>query len=336
MLRWSWRLAVTLSFVLCIATLALWLRSYANPQFFTRLYHADRYTILNGAGTISLHAPPRSARDPDIRARAELIVSRIHNDQLHWKGWDTDVLAPPELDIEYPVPIYRSYLYDAQTKFASADLSRPLLAALEDPNRVAAAHYLLLAKPGPYWEFLRSEPIPGHTMGKCSCGEIDDKFSREEADHHFHDPWAKVNFGGLTLIFNRWKNPESDMSWTFSSLGMWIHDVLGDPEPASATAVRDRWHSQLDISVVTIHHRNAAAITSLLPLMALVRFIRRKLHRRRIARLNLCHHCFYDLTANISGICPECGNPIEGGKRGSGAKGGHKPFPSEKDTLATK
>ena len=32
--------------------------------------------------------------------------------------------------------------------------------------------------------------------------------------------------------------------------------------------------------------------------------------RRRRSRLNLCPQCSYDLTANTSGTCPECGSPI--------------------------
>ena len=35
--------------------------------------------------------------------------------------------------------------------------------------------------------------------------------------------------------------------------------------------------------------------------------------RRRLA--NQCTHCEYDLSGNVSGVCPECGTPIRGRSR---------------------
>lgn len=36
----------------------------------------------------------------------------------------------------------------------------------------------------------------------------------------------------------------------------------------------------------------------------------RRLDRSTAGRMNLCHRCHYDLTANVSGVCPECGTPV--------------------------
>jgi len=38
---------------------------------------------------------------------------------------------------------------------------------------------------------------------------------------------------------------------------------------------------------------------------------RRNAERRRRLRLGLCITCEYDLTGNVSGVCPECGTKIE-------------------------
>ena len=35
-------------------------------------------------------------------------------------------------------------------------------------------------------------------------------------------------------------------------------------------------------------------------------------HRQAGPRPGTCHGCSYDLTGNVSGICPECGRPIDG------------------------
>ena len=40
-----------------------------------------------------------------------------------------------------------------------------------------------------------------------------------------------------------------------------------------------------------------------------IAFIRGPLRRYRRRRKGLCLKCGYDLTGNVSGICPECGTP---------------------------
>ncbi|GMU22163.1 MAG: hypothetical protein AMXMBFR13_22510 [Phycisphaerae bacterium] len=48
---------------------------------------------------------------------------------------------------------------------------------------------------------------------------------------------------------------------------------------------------------------------ALYPLVVLIRFLRtHRCERRR--RRGLCGTCRYDLTANVSGVCPECGTPV--------------------------
>ena len=50
-----------------------------------------------------------------------------------------------------------------------------------------------------------------------------------------------------------------------------------------------------------------AILLGVIPAMLVNRFDRR--NRRR--RLGLCMCCGYDLTGNVSGVCPECGTGIE-------------------------
>ncbi len=35
-----------------------------------------------------------------------------------------------------------------------------------------------------------------------------------------------------------------------------------------------------------------------------------------------CHHCGYDLTGNVSGVCPECGRPVDSKAAGRGIRSG--------------
>jgi hypothetical protein len=53
----------------------------------------------------------------------------------------------------------------------------------------------------------------------------------------------------------------------------------------------------------------AFALFAIYPVIA---FIRGPLRRRRRQRKGLCVRCGYNLTGNVSGVCPECGT--EAGK----------------------
>jgi hypothetical protein len=42
-----------------------------------------------------------------------------------------------------------------------------------------------------------------------------------------------------------------------------------------------------------------------------IAFIRGPARRWRRRKRGLCVKCAYDLTGNVSGVCPECGKPID-------------------------
>ena len=52
-----------------------------------------------------------------------------------------------------------------------------------------------------------------------------------------------------------------------------------------------------------------AVLTALMPLCLFIRSLRR---RWRLAH-SKCWNCAYDLTANATGVCPECGTPAAAG-----------------------
>lgn len=53
-----------------------------------------------------------------------------------------------------------------------------------------------------------------------------------------------------------------------------------------------------------------AAIFAALPLARAVRSVRLVRRRRATLRVGCCPRCSYDLTANVSGVCPECGTAL--------------------------
>ena len=61
-----------------------------------------------------------------------------------------------------------------------------------------------------------------------------------------------------------------------------------------------------------LHGRAKSIVTGVYPTIAFIRgpTLRRRYRRKR----GLCERCAYDLTGNMSGVCPECGMRITGGE----------------------
>ncbi len=76
-----------------------------------------------------------------------------------------------------------------------------------------------------------------------------------------------------------------------------------DPTPSGTT-----WHS----SVTTLYFRLwlLSAFFCIPPTVKLVRRMTLSRYRRK---QNLCTSCGYDLSGNVSGVCPECGTQCSGG-----------------------
>lgn len=68
----------------------------------------------------------------------------------------------------------------------------------------------------------------------------------------------------------------------------------------------DPWQIVLHVNLFAL-----TVVTGILPIVFLIRVFFRS---RRMARENVCRKCSYDLTGNVTGVCPECGSPIAAGK----------------------
>jgi hypothetical protein len=195
-----------------------------------------------------------------------------------------------------PEPLWHTPAYQADYEFAPTAIARPLLDALDDPDRFAVAHMLLLRGHAPGGQRpalkLPSKPVLG-------AGFLADERCHH-GDHH-RVPWIEVDHGGLTVTVRRW------MEWPRAPGGMGKdldeHAMEGDPDAGQLDAVRDAWHRRLDVRAADWP---LAAGTGLLPLLWLGRGLRRSLTRRARRRLGCCPTCGYDLRASPD-RCPECG-----------------------------
>ncbi|UCG16466.1 MAG: hypothetical protein JSV19_00205 [Phycisphaerales bacterium] len=139
-------------------------------------------------------------------------------------------------------------------------------------------------------------------------------------------PLKKVEWSGenrsLYLATNRGGLYVNYLAYTVSAVSpkeTWIIDSPQDwPIPArvrllSKYSTSDRrGHPELR----SLHHvffgspvGNVWFLTVLFSIYPAIAFIRRPLRRYRRRRKGLCAKCGYNLTGNVSGICPECGEP---------------------------
>ena len=97
----------------------------------------------------------------------------------------------------------------------------------------------------------------------------------------------------------------------FERNGLWWHVRHG--------AISGRLRSEALVSTVFAVESElllfAAVLFAVHPLFALLRGPVRRWERRR---RGLCPMCAYDLTGNVSGVCPECGKPIPEGAKTPG------------------
>ena len=66
----------------------------------------------------------------------------------------------------------------------------------------------------------------------------------------------------------------------------------------------------LTIEAVTLIRKGLIAMPILNALVGAFIAINRWIDRDKMG--NRCHVCSYDLTGNTSGVCPECGSPVDG------------------------
>jgi hypothetical protein len=165
-----------------------------------------------------------------------------------------------------------------------ADLIPGLLAALEDPDRFAAAHVLLGDR--------TAGRVPGRPL--------------EWVRHA--DGLARVVYDGLAVDLR----PPPEDPERFRPVGG--HGYADEYRPAFAAgvdgsrqaAIRDEWHRRLDADVVSVRHRDLAAAAGILPAAWLAGSVVGAVRRRRRRAANRCPACGYDLRAT-PGRCPECG-----------------------------
>ena len=137
---------------------------------------------------------------------------------------------------------------------------------------------------------------------------------------------AGNNRGDVSLVYINWTVP-----------GKWHDPALGLSHKSKLLVAMPRfvnrpigWASGADgdfsMFVFRMHHWLAVLITSVAPCVWVIR-------KRRRAKTGCCGQCRYNLTGNISGVCPECGMAVadrssKGAASRSEERAPHPPAPA--------
>jgi hypothetical protein len=310
-----------------------WVRSYgprsAEPLSW-RVRGSGRYSLRSERGWIVLLGPPpQPARET---GDAAAWVGRVANADLGWRV-EADLSGDGSLLLlHFAVPSYGANRGEAAYKLdrlGIAETTKPLMDALDDPQRFAVAHVWLARKyisdrasfghaagerilvnyHGLDVELVRAPPESGEPVSSDrGSGDLLKQLPPElhestavqavRSKLQAHEPWA-VEAAWQKL---QWHQPFTMFLTPGPSIRI---------DPAQLPRIRKQWHDLLDVRLFAIPHALLVAVL-LVPIAAVSWRWRRR--RRYLAALgrNHCPGCGYDLRES-RGRCPECGYSMDSG-----------------------
>lgn len=287
-----------LALLLAVFVIVSWVRSYRSTGHDRLSYRlaGQRYTLHALRGQMVVKSPPPAGGTPEEREKAVQLAGKLANRDIRFRVsgvWIRRRSGEEEVHLNSLslVNTLEGMEVGLQMHLVPKEaLTRSLLAALEDPERFAAAHAVLLYK----------HPLIYH-RSRVQRGEL----------------LTVIEDGLETELRPVLTKPRGG----FGSVEVMCHGAEQMRiDAAQLPRIRQQWHDRLDVQILTVPHW-ALVAAFLLPPAAWGWRACRNWRRASAARRGLCPVCGYDLRAT-PGHCPECGHGVNGPPAPSEAKAG--------------
>ena len=271
MIRRTLATLAIVSLLFCSATSIFWFRSYrtgGDQSWITTDSGGDKLLLASDAGTLAIYGPPPPG--PGDATVCALTRQLRNNRIVLGPAFPGDEMGP------YAVSAMTCQYYAGRPSMASlsqADIIRPLVDLLDEPESFVAAHAILCRRNRILWG----------TTGLTWQDLKDD-------DHEV--PYL-ANLCGLRIA-HVWSDE--------------FHPVWADP--AQIPELRSYWYRTLGENRSTFPHRSAVAVFAIAPAAWLAAVAYRRHRGRQRRQKHLCSACSYDLRATPE-RCPECGQIAE-------------------------
>jgi len=264
-------LPASISLLMAVLALLIYFMSRHQERSWGFSTLHSRYTFIVHRSNLIVRSPP-SAKWTSAEEQAWNDVKRLRNEDIDWTIRDTDSIniAPYAW---LASPHFRTGTPGYRLSHMAGVSDLPFLRALDGPRKFLAADILLTQR---------------YSSRGASTGI---SFPLDGAPH-------AESYTTFLLKLKRPVPTSGAAPAPIRSDDLAI-DVQQLPE------IRDRWHTALDVTLLTINIWWIVGIAVVLPLLCVARRIQRG---RRTLRGH-CSQCNYDLRAS-SGVCPECGSPI--------------------------
>ena len=218
-----------LSLLAGLAAAWLWWRSRQVDDRLSYHFRGGRYTLSSTGGQLVLFGPPAESPWEPIRREVADAVGRLRNDQLLWEEyWIPQSHSAIGMNGRV-TPRPGTATATLSERFSAWEKQVALLAALEDPDRFAAADLLLSQRLNGYWDggwwwrrvspgsFLSPQAVIAGNAGELSAvvevpgsppkirSEPGQSFveRRAKSTRNKSRPWSTAGTGGWTWIGGR-------------------------------------------------------------------------------------------------------------------------------------
>lgn len=301
-----------LSLLLSVAMSWVWWRSYRIHGRVGYLAADGRYTLHAWRGRLLISGPPPNGPDDETARKP---AARMSNDELDIipsaqqrrdGSSNYEVFVTHRTGKGLPCSEF-AWRYGPLPANDPASAWPPLLQALEDPGKFAAADEVL----GHLWSSIHRPPWGGTVAPAAPPSSplalaVTPRPLRP-AESRGDEVTA---YAGFLPIHYHVRDLTREVRSQFGKIHVGEPGVARiDASDAVMAAVRDFWHDLLDVVVWSAPLLPFAVLSALPPLLWCVSRLRRVIVRRRRTRLGLCRACGYDLRAS-HGTCSECGAEI--------------------------